>query len=67
MANIHTRMPVILNEKDEKVWLEPILKPEKALNLLSPLSSSLMEMYPVSFLVNSPRNNTASLLKRDNS
>lgn len=57
MAPIHNRMPVILHEKDEAVWLDPELKdPTKLLPLLKPYPSEEMELYEVSTAVNSPKN-----------
>lgn len=50
-------MPVILHQKDEVVWLDPELKdPEKLKPLLKPYPSDEMEMYRVSTIVNSPKN-----------
>lgn len=63
--NIHERMPAILKPEDEKVWLDPAITETNQLNgLLKPLSDSLMEVYEVSNLVNSPLNNSPNLIKR---
>ncbi len=57
MAPIHNRMPVILHEKDEAAWLDPEIKdPVKLLPLLKPYPSEEMELYEVSTVVNSPKN-----------
>lgn len=54
---IHNRMPVILHHKDESTWLDPeLLDPDKLLPLLMPHPSDEMEMYEVSTIVNSPKN-----------
>jgi len=55
MKPIHNRMPVILKQEDEKAWL---LSKDSAeiLSLLKPYSSEDMDAFPVSKLVNSPRN-----------
>lgn len=54
-AEIHDRMPVILFPENEKMWLDDT--PEEALlKLLTPYPSGLMKAYPVSKLVNSPKN-----------
>jgi putative SOS response-associated peptidase YedK len=55
MKPIHNRMPVILKPEDEKAWLSSKNSAE-ILSLLKPYSSEEMDAYPVSKLVNSPRN-----------
>ena len=58
MELIHDRMPVILHEKDEGMWLDPQLADTDKLSpLLKPYSSKEMEAYKVSTFVNSPKNN----------
>jgi putative SOS response-associated peptidase YedK len=57
MKPIHNRMPVILKEEDEKTWLGSMDSTE-ILSLLKPYSSEEMNAYPVSKLVNSPRNDS---------
>jgi putative SOS response-associated peptidase YedK len=56
IAKIHDRMPVILLPKDEKVWLDPGLDIMRALKMLCPYPADDMMMYPVSTLVNNPKN-----------
>jgi putative SOS response-associated peptidase YedK len=61
---LHDRMPVILEPNDIYLWLEPhVTDPEQLKPLFKPYPSELMEMYPVSDLVNSPRNDTPDLIK----
>jgi putative SOS response-associated peptidase YedK len=62
--DIHDRMPVILQPKDEKVWLNPKSNPKELDQLLKPLDRELMEAYQVSSLVNSPKNNTVDLIQK---
>ena len=58
MESIHDRMPVILHEKDEGIWLDPQLADTDKLSpVLKPYSSKEMEAYKVSTFVNSPKNN----------
>ena len=61
MANIHLRMPVILEQKEEKTWLEEnnsdVLK-----SLLKPFPAESMTAYPISKLVNSPTNDSPEIL-----
>ena len=57
MAPIHNRMPVILREEGEAAWLNPgETEPEGLLSLLAPYPAEDMDVYPVSRLVNLPRN-----------
>ncbi|MEQ9617746.1 MAG: SOS response-associated peptidase [Deltaproteobacteria bacterium] len=61
---IHNQMPVILHQKDEGTWLDPELKdPEKLKPLLKPYPSKEMEMYEVSTIVNSPKNDIPECVK----
>lgn len=53
MAEIHDRMPVIVDAADFGRWLDPNL--EDASDLIRPYPAELMLARPVSTLVNSPR------------
>lgn len=58
MEPIHNRMPVILSEETEALWLDLLTEEAGALApLLIPSPPELMDSYPVSRLVNSPKNN----------
>ncbi|MFH1398835.1 MAG: SOS response-associated peptidase [Candidatus Woesearchaeota archaeon] len=59
---IHTRMPAILLPEQHTQWLTEN-NPEKLLAFLKPYPSNLMESYPVSSLVNSPKNDTIEVIK----
>jgi putative SOS response-associated peptidase YedK len=62
MAPIHDRMPVILSPADYGLWLdEAVQEPERLTPLLRPYAGGL-ETFPVSPLVNSPRNNAPECL-----
>jgi len=61
MEKIHIRMPVILQKKDEKRWLES--EPEEALKLLKPYDVNKMKMYEVSSQINSPANDFKGLIE----
>jgi putative SOS response-associated peptidase YedK len=62
MAGIHNRMPVILDQREEKIWLEE--KNQKSLlELIKPFDSDKMDAYQISTLVNSPRNNSAEIIE----
>lgn len=62
IATIHDRMPVILLPQDEKVWLDPGLDLIKALKMLRPYPADDMKMYPVSTLVNNPKNDLPQVI-----
>jgi putative SOS response-associated peptidase YedK len=57
VADIHDRMPVILDPNVESVWLDPGIDNTAALSeLLVPYPSELMTAYEVSRVVNSAAN-----------
>jgi len=57
MKPIHNRMPVILSEQSYASWLNPGLNNTVYLSgLLGPYHAEEMEAYPISALVNNPRN-----------
>lgn len=58
MNVIHNRMPVIIEPEDYSMWLDPGDRPEDALHLLRPYPAHKMAAYPVSTVVNNPRNDT---------
>jgi putative SOS response-associated peptidase YedK len=60
MADIHDRMPVILSPDDFDLWLDPEFEDkEKLQSLLRSYPAADMKVYPVSTLVNSPKNDKA--------
>jgi len=61
---LHSRMPVILDPNDVDTWLDPQLTdPERLKPLFKPYPSDHMEMYPVSDLVYSIRNDSDECIK----
>jgi putative SOS response-associated peptidase YedK len=64
VAQIHNRMPVILQEKDEEDWLNPQLPLAAAQAMLVPFPAELMTAYEVSSKVNSPAHNTPDVVER---
>ena len=59
VAPIHERMPVILAPDDYPTWLNKhITDPDQLKPLYPPFPADLLEAYPVSDRVNSPRNNS---------
>ncbi len=54
---VHDRMPVMLEQKDYDEWLDPDVKDADRLErLLRQYAEDEMEVYSVSFVVNSPKN-----------
>lgn len=64
VTDIHDRMPVILPAAQYELWLtaEPA-RAEQLLDLLVPYAADGMRRYPVSSLVNSPKNDLAECAK----
>jgi len=56
MLSIHNRMPVILASQDYYQWLGPDVPTDSLRALLKPYAADEMEAFPVSRLVNNPRN-----------
>ncbi len=64
MIPIHQRMPVILKSNDYDLWLDSTVKqPELLQALLQPFDSERLKVYPVSTLVNNPRNNSPDCIR----
>jgi len=62
---IHSRMPVVLDERDWDAWLDPADHDLAALEaMLHPAPDDWLEVYPVSSRVNSPDNNDADLIRQ---
>jgi putative SOS response-associated peptidase YedK len=63
LAQVHQRMPVILQPEAEALWLDPaITDPEQHMPLLVPYPADDLVLQPVSPLVNSPATDSAQLL-----
>jgi putative SOS response-associated peptidase YedK len=56
VAEIHDRMPIILDEESCAEWINPEADAAKLQALLRPYDSEMMESFQVSTLVNSPHN-----------
>ncbi|MEW4328754.1 SOS response-associated peptidase [Rossellomorea marisflavi] len=66
--DVHDRMPVILKRTDYARWLDPSNQAVDELKLLLvPYPAEEMDLYPVSELVNSPKNDVADVLSPLNS
>lgn len=63
VQQIHSRMPVILAPNAYALWLDPAVQDPAALQpLLRPYPAQAMRAYPVSRVVNSPRNDSPTCL-----
>lgn len=62
MRQIHDRMPVIVRLEDYAAWLDPKTSPQRIQQMLQPYLAEAMVAYPVSTLVNSPRNEGQELI-----
>jgi putative SOS response-associated peptidase YedK len=62
MAAIHHRMPVILDENDFALWLDPRTPEKELIALMRPAPDDLLEAIPVSTAVNRVANDDASLI-----
>jgi putative SOS response-associated peptidase YedK len=62
MEKIHDRMPVILDRKTEKKWIENSSQVE-LLEMIKPCDPSSLIAYPVSTLVNSPRYDSPEIME----
>ena len=64
LADIHDRMPVLIQPEDYNHWLSTKLEqPDALADLLKPADPNLMIRYPVSRRVNSPSNDDAALIE----
>ncbi|MGD1871922.1 MAG: SOS response-associated peptidase [Mastigocoleus sp.] len=55
---VHHRMPIILKPQDYDLWLDQETLPQRLQELLCPYDSAKMTAYPVSTMVNNPRNDS---------
>ncbi len=64
MGRIHNRMPVMLSQEDEELWLTKEPLPDSELKrICKPYPARLMDAYEVSKEVNNPRNENQGLIK----
>ncbi len=65
MSEIHDRMPVILSPNDFAKWLSREVLGKDVVDLIRPFDANQMEAWPVSRQVNSPKNEGAELVERE--
>jgi putative SOS response-associated peptidase YedK len=63
MASIHDRMPAMLMPEAWSAWLDPRTDAETLTGMLGAWPDGLLQAYPVSQAVNSPRNDSPALLE----
>ncbi len=57
VADVHDRMPAILEKEDYQLWLDPgVTDAARVTECLKPFDARLMKRYPVSTRVNRPEN-----------
>ncbi|HEY6121291.1 MAG TPA: SOS response-associated peptidase [Pyrinomonadaceae bacterium] len=64
VAQLHDRMPVILQPQDFDIWMDPKAESTTLRKLLTPISTARMKSHPVSSAVNHPENDSGDLIKR---
>lgn len=64
VAEVHDRMPVILNRESEKKWLDKYTSEKDLLQILNPFPAELMLSYTVSPMVNSVQNDSPGIIRR---
>ena len=64
VGRIHDRMPVIMNPDCYTSWLDPENQDTEYLQALLTSDTSDLDIYPVSTLVNSPKNEGEQLVRR---
>ncbi len=65
LNQIHSRMPAILDEESEAIWLDSNIKDKNTLsNALLKYPSEKLKMYSVSKRVNTPKNDDINLLEK---
>jgi putative SOS response-associated peptidase YedK len=62
MSQIHSRMPVILHERDYDRWLEREVTDQPPIDLLRPFESDLMDMHRANSKDGNVRNNGPEML-----
>lgn len=66
--DVHDRMPVILPPSKYDLWLDrDVQDTEKLKTLLVPFNDQFMDVYPVSSIVNSPKNESVKCIEATNS
>ena len=63
VGTIHNRMPIIFNREQEIKWLDSLMGLKEIDQCILSYSEHDLEMYPISPLVNSPKNDIPEIIK----
>lgn len=63
VAELHDRMPVILEGPARDAWLAADTSPDELLDLMVPIAAERIAFHPVSRIVNSPKNDVAACME----
>ena len=63
VGTIHDRMPVIFTPEEERKWIDPLIDFQEVNQHLLSYAGNDMVIYPISTLVNSPKNDSAEIIK----
>jgi hypothetical protein len=63
VAPLHDRIPVILEPVHYESWLDPATPAKEAKALLKPCTTELLQVYPVSRIVGSPKNDVPDCIQ----
>jgi len=63
MTSVHNRMPVIIHPADYETWIAPTTTPDVLHSLLQPIADDFLESYPVSPVVNTPKNDAPACIE----
>lgn len=65
VRSLHYRMPVILNKEAQQIWLNNEVFPQQQLqSLIQPNAANKIATYPVSTIVNSPKNDQKECIQK---
>ncbi len=62
VGELHDRMPAILKAEDEQAWIDTNSDSGALKSMIAPAAAGLMTIYPVSSLINNPKNDAPSLI-----
>jgi len=64
VGGVHERMPLIVEGENRRVWLDAkVQNPEQVIPYIKPFPANSMQGYPVSTLVNSPKNDVETCIE----
>jgi putative SOS response-associated peptidase YedK len=63
VSRVHDRQPILIAPSKEDLWLNPAARQYNYVDCLGPSPASEMKYYPVSPLLNSPKNDSPELIE----